>query len=191
MRKTLLITTALLGLGAGAAFAQTGRHTRPAATEAAVPGADEQAPPTTAYRGGVGSPLSTRATNLGTSKNRSELGSRLPNPDAANNTPEALLAAAQRALNQNKTGAAQEALERAETRVLSRTTDPSMANTPDNQAMVQNIAAARRALGANNIAAAKQAVQAAMAAPVPPTGPAVTTTYPANPPPMGAPARTY
>ena len=99
----------------------------------------------------------------------------LPDPNAPGSSPRDLLMAAQRALNQGKTGAAQEALERAETRVLSRTTDPSMAATPDQTSMVQNIAQARRALGARDTAGAKQAIAMAMDDRVPPRGPATTT----------------
>lgn len=130
------------------------------------------APPTTAYRGGAGSPLSTRATNLTPSARPEALGSRLPDPNAAGSTPRDLLEAAQRLLGQGRTGAAQEALERAETRVLSRTTDPSMASQPDQAAMVQNIAQARRALGARDVNGAKQAIAMAMDDRIPPRGPA-------------------
>ncbi len=165
--------------------------------EAAAPAVDDgSSPPTSAYRGGVGSPLSTQATNLAPS--RSAMGSRLPDPNAVGDTPQSLLAAAQRALNQGRTGAAQEALERAETRVLSRTTDPSLAGMPDEATMVRNLAAARQALGRRDIAGAKAAIQTALNAPIPPRGPAVTTTpayapYPApmvGQPPM-APIRAY
>lgn len=172
--------------------------------DAAAPG-DMAAPPTSAYRGGVGSPLSQRASNISPSDTRSELGSRLPSPNAANNTPQGLLTAAQTALSRNRTGAAQEALEQAETRVLSRTVDPSLANQPDTQAMVQHIGAARRALGSRDVATARAEIQAALGTPVPPTGPAVTTvTVPGTPmmgqpmmgqpmmgQPMGGPARPY
>ncbi len=141
---------------------------------------DASAPPTSAYRGGVGSPLSTKATNLTPSRGEA-MGARLPDPNASGNTPRDLLMAAQRALSQGKTGAAQEALERAETRVLSRTTDPTMAGTPDQAAMVQNIAQARRALGARDMAGAKQAIAMAMDERTPARGPA-TTTAPAGVP---------
>lgn len=141
-------------------------HTDPGAVD------DGAAPPTTAYRGGVGSPLSTRATNLTPSSRPEALGSRLPDPNAVGGTPRDLLEAAQRLLSQGRTGAAQEALERAETRVLSRTTDPSMASQPDQAAMVQNIAQARRALGGRDLNGAKQAIAMAMDDRIPPRGPA-------------------
>lgn len=186
MRKSLLLTAALLGLaGGGAAVpsaqAQPARRTGPAPADAY-----ENAgvvPPTSAYQGGAGVPLSPHASNIGPGTARSEIAPRLPNPDAPSNSPEALLRAAQRALSRGQTGAAQQALEMAETRILSRTTDPSMANQPDTAAMTQHIGAARRALGAGDRNGAQAEIQQALAAPVPPPGPAVTTTtvYPGQP----------
>lgn len=115
------------------------------------------------YRGGAGSPRSNRASNIAPSDTRSDIAPRLPDPASANSTPEGYLAAAQRALASGKTGAAQEALERAETRVLSRSTDPSMAASPADMPMVQQISQARRALAARDMAGAKSAINAAMA----------------------------
>lgn len=157
------------------------RPTARATPEVTAGGVEQAAPPTSAYRGGAGSPYSARASNTTSANTRSEVAPRLPDPDAAANTPEALLAAAQRSLRAGRTGAAQEALERAETRVLSRTTDPSMAGTPDQAAMVRHIGDARRALGNRNPAAADASISAAMASPIPPRGPTVTTTYPVDP----------
>lgn len=218
MRKYLLTTVAALGV-LGAMGVDTGALAQAAAPDAVAPAAsasparrhakvrrraavaaattaetvteDGSAPPTSAYRGGASVPLSQRATNIGSQTGRTEIAPRLPDPQAASNTPEALLRAAQRSLSQNKTGAAQQALEMAETRVLSRTTDPSMANTPDTSVMTQQIGEARRALGAGNRAAAQAAIAAALSAPVPPPGPAVTTTYPVQGPAPYAAPRTY
>lgn len=165
------------------------RRAAVAATTTATDGVtpDGEAPPTSAYRGGASVPLSQRATNNSTQAGRTEIAPRLPDPQAGSNSPEALLRAAQRSLSQNKTGAAQQALEMAETRVLSRTTEPSMAGAPDTAAMTQRIGEARRALGAGDRTAAQAAITAALAAPMPPIGPAVTTTtYPApGPAPIG------
>ena len=134
---------------------------RAPASQAQDTGAD--APRTGDYRGGAGSPSSTRASNIDRQDTRSEIAPRLPDPGAAANTPQALLQAAQRALASNRTGAAQEALERAETRVLTRSTDPSAAGTPDSGSMVQSIGAARRALAARDIPGARAAISAALA----------------------------
>jgi hypothetical protein len=114
------------------------------------------------YRGGAGSPMSTRTSNSTAANTRSEIAPRLPDPAAGANTPQSYLAAAQRALNSGRTGAAQEALERAETRLLSRSTEQSMAGSPDASPMVQQIGEARRALAARDTAAAKSAISAAM-----------------------------
>ncbi len=114
------------------------------------------------YRGGAGSPRSNRASNITTGDTRSDIAPRLPDPAAAASTPEGYLAAAQRSLNAGKTGAAQEALERAETRLLSRSTDPSMAASPADMPMVRQIGEARRALAGRDMAAAKAAISAAM-----------------------------
>lgn len=124
--------------------------------------ASADAPPTGAYRGGAGSPRSNHASNIAASNTRSDIAPRLPDPATASNTPEAYLAAAQSALASGKTGAAQEALERAETRLLSRSTDPSAAASPADMPMVQQIGQARQALATRDIAGARSAIRAAM-----------------------------
>ncbi len=147
------------------------------ASDTRVPAdAADGAPPTGAYRGGAGSPLSNQASNIDGRNTRSEIAPRLPDPGASSSDPAAYLAAAKRALQQNKTGAAQEALERAETRILSRTEDPAMASQPSTAAMARSISDARRALGNRDRAGAMRAIDMAMAAPVPAIGPATTTT---------------
>ena len=143
---------------------QAERPARPPARVARTtraPASDMDAPSTGEYRGGAGSPLSQAASNTSAANTRSEIAPRLPDPGAAGNTPEAYMAAAQRALAAGRTGAAQEALERAETRLLTRSTDPSMANTPDNTPMVQQITDARRALANRDTAAARAALGSA------------------------------
>ena len=137
---------------------QHGRGMTPASadTEADAPRSGE-------YRGGAGSPLSNTASNTGAANTRSEIAPRFPDPGSASNTPQAYLAAAQRALASGRTGAAQEALERAETRLLSRSTEPSMASSPDSAPMVMQIGNARRALSARDTAGARAAINAAMA----------------------------
>ena len=129
MRITMLMSAALLGASLAAANAQT--------TGAAGPAPADQyngVPPTSAYRGGAGSPFSNRASNITGNDTRSVIAPRLPNPDTTGDSPRDFLVAAQRALAAHQTGAAQEALERAQTRILTRSTDPSMANAPDNAA---------------------------------------------------------
>ena len=139
------------------------RRHRTAASDPAM-GADTEvsAPPSSTYRGGAGSPRSDHASNISASDTRSEIAPRLPDPATASNTPEAYLAAAQSALASGKTGAAQEALERAETRLLSRSTEPSAAASPADMPMVQQIGRARQALATRDIAGARSAIRAAM-----------------------------
>ncbi|MBV8914424.1 MAG: hypothetical protein JOZ05_15460, partial [Acetobacteraceae bacterium] len=103
-------------------------------------------PPTSAYQGGTGSPFSNRAANITGQDTRSVIAPRLPSPDANGDSPQAYLAAADRALARGQTGAAQEALERAQSRVLTRSTDPSLANTPDDSGLARAISDARLAL---------------------------------------------
>ena len=160
MRTMLIIGSAIVGLCAGPAFAQT----------SAAPGGQGKSE----YRGGAGSPSSTRASNINGADTHSEIAPRLPSPDAASNSPDALLKSAQQALNQGRTGAAQQALEMAETRALTRTVAPSSANTPDQGQMVQHISAARRALGQRDMATAKSEVGMALNTQMPPVGPATT-----------------
>jgi len=115
-------------------------------------------PPTSAYRGGAGSPFSSRASHIDRADTRSVIAPRLPDPDASANSPQAYLAAAQRALARNQTGAAQEALERAQTRILTRSTDPSQANVPDDSGIARAITDARRALANRDTRAAQSII---------------------------------
>ncbi len=143
--------------------ASTARATPARAQRRAAPGDDGvDAPRSGDYRGGAGSPLSNNASNTGAANTRSEIAPRLPDPNAAANTPEAYLSAAQRALAAGRTGAAQEALERAETRILTRSTDPSMAASPADMPMVQQISQARQALANRDVAGARAAIATAM-----------------------------
>ena len=160
MRTMLIIGSAIIGVLASPAFAQS------SVTSGGQGGTD--------YQGGAGSPRSTRASNITGSDTHSEIAPRLPSPDAAFSSPDALLRAAQQALNQGRTGAAQQALEMAETRALTRTVAPSVASTPDQGQMVQHISAARRALGQHDMTAAKSEIGMALNTPVPPVGPATT-----------------
>ncbi len=77
--------------------------------------------------------------------------------------PAQLLSVAITALQQGQTGLAQDALERAETGALIRSTPPSVAGLPDGSPLIQNITAAREYLGAGNLAQAQQTVTLAMA----------------------------
>ena len=108
-------------------------------------------------------PASTRASNTGARGTRGEIAPRLPDPNVDSNSPESFLAAAERAIRARQTGRAQEALERAETRLLTRSVEAGMADTPANSPAVQHIGEARRALGRGDRTTALQLIQAAQA----------------------------
>jgi len=106
-------------------------------------------------------PTSPRASHLNASTARGEVAPRLPDPATSANTPEAFLAAADRALSRRQTGAAQEALERAETRLLDRST-PQGADATSTDPRVRQISDARQALAHRDVAGARSLIQAAM-----------------------------
>ncbi len=147
MRLVSLASACLLA-GSVAAYAQAPRGPAPADQYGGVP-------PASAYRGGAGSPFSNRSSNIDPADTRSEIAPRLPEPDAGGNNARAYLLAAQRALAQGRTGAAQEALERAQTRILTRSTDPALAAVPEDGGMTRAITEVRMALGHNDLAGAR------------------------------------
>jgi hypothetical protein len=90
----------------------------------------------------------------------------LPVPPIDENAPpSAFLQAAQTAIAANRTGEAQEALERAESRALDRSVRPSKVGQPSRQPLVQQIAQAREALGAGDRQHAVSLIEAAIANP--------------------------
>ena len=159
MRHTLLASAALLGLAVAVpAFAQTAQDTTtpPAASApAAAPaaGTTGNAMPMRPHMMGA------QASNIGASDTRSDIAPALPvpplGPDA---TPQQFLSHAQMALQQHRSGEAQEALERAETRLLDRSTMPSAADQPDMAPMVKQIAQALDALGRRDWPQANQLI---------------------------------
>lgn len=104
----------------------------------------------------------TTSSNMSPADTHSLLAPSLPAPDTTADTPEAYLAAARAAIAANQTGAAQEALERAESRALDRDVAPSAADHPVTGPLIDNIEAARAALAAGNGAGAIAAIDAAL-----------------------------
>lgn len=97
---------------------------------------------------GNSTPASGRSSNISQADTRSEIAPRLPMPNVGPNADaQQYVSAARRALQQNRTGAAQEALERAETRLLDRSTQADVGGMPASDPMVKQIADAREALG--------------------------------------------
>jgi hypothetical protein len=153
MRHVSFLSAALLLAGLTPAVAQYAGQAEPRPTY--------QGP---TYQGGVGAPFSPNASNIDGADTRSDVAPRLPDPDANGDGPRAYLAAAQRALADHQTGAAQEALERAQTRILTRATDPTLADTPDTRGVTRAITDARHALANHDIPRA-QAILAQVLAP--------------------------
>jgi hypothetical protein len=164
MRTTLFSTAATLGLLlAVPAMAQTSPQsaTAPAADSQAVTGAR----PGNVIGTGNSLPTSSNASNISRGDTHADIAPRLPVPAISDNAdPRQFLSVARQALQRNQTGAAQEALERAETRLLDRSTSPENMNAPDQGPMIQQITDARQALSRGDKSHALQVISAAMAA---------------------------
>lgn len=148
----LMHVAALAAIGACLGMTEPAGAQRPAG---AAP-ADEYrgVPPASAYRGGAGSPFSARASNITRGNSRSNIAPRLPDPEAQSDDVRAYVLAARAAIAHHRTGAAQEALERAQTRALSRVTDPALAGRPDGSPISRALAEARLALAQNDLSRA-------------------------------------
>jgi hypothetical protein len=110
-------------------------------------------------------PVTRPASNTTPYDARSVIAPALPVPLVPSaDPPFAFLTAARSAVVVGRTGKAQEALERAETRLLDRNLPSAAAAVPDNQQAVLAIGAARRALAAHDRQAAIIAIDDALAA---------------------------
>jgi hypothetical protein len=125
VRPLLMTSTMLVALAAAPAFAELSPVT------------------------GQPEPTSTVASNRDPSNTRSEIAPALPAPPVEG--PRDLLMAPSQDIGSRRSGAAQEALERAETRVLDRGVPPSMANAPDDSRVVDLITQARMGRWATTI----------------------------------------
>ena len=147
-------------------------------------------------------PLDLRASNLAPADARSAVAPALPVPAVALSAPPlSFLEAARRALAGARTGEAQEALERAETRLLDGTAQPGVA-APSMVPALATTRAARQALAVHDRAGAAREIDAAIdalgasaaaaafpppvAAPTPlqPAAPMVVAAIPPGPPPV-------
>jgi hypothetical protein len=90
-----------------------------------------------------------------------ELANQLPTPRPATHTISAMLTVAVDALQAHHTGAAQEALERAETMALDRSVPQSEGRTQITDPLVTDIYESRQALGARNMSGALHSAEAA------------------------------
>jgi hypothetical protein len=112
---------------------------------------------------GESGPASSQASNIDGDDTHSAIAPHLPRPMVGENAgPDGYLKAADRALAAHQTGAAQQALEMAETRLLDRSTAPDAASQPDQSPRIAAVAAARKDLAAKNWAGARRAIQEAM-----------------------------
>lgn len=111
---------------------------------------------------GPGEPESRHPSNIDRADTRSEIAPALPMPPVRGNGPEAYLAAADRALARHQGGEAQEALERAETRLLDRSVPAGQGNMPERDPRLTQIHDARMALANRDWNAARQNIQQAM-----------------------------
>jgi hypothetical protein len=114
---------------------------------------------------GFSEPASSQASNIAPGDTHSTIAPRLPGAEASgvDETAMGQLRMAQRKLSAHRTGAAQEALERAETRLLDRSTPAGMTYTPTQNPVVRTVAQAREALGRNDLAGAQSLIAKAMA----------------------------
>jgi hypothetical protein len=185
-----LSATALIG---GTAAAQPAPQ--PAAPAPAMP-----APAATVRPGhvpGVGPsyPASGHSSNISPDDTRSVIAPRLPDPQAGEDTtPRQFLMDARAALVAGRTGEAQEALERAETRLLDRSTPQGAEGVASRNRRVAEIRNVLATLGAHNRAGAIQLIDQMLSeappprrAPAPYAGPGYRPAYP----PPGYPAPAY
>ncbi len=108
-------------------------------------------------------PRSDNAGNLNPQTTHSTLAPNLPAPPASDDL-QTLLLDAKASLQAGRTGQAQEALERAETRALDRSVVRGAERVPAGGAVVTQISAALQALGAGRIADAIALIDAAVPA---------------------------
>jgi hypothetical protein len=110
---------------------------------------------------GMSLPRSDTASNIGAQDTRSELAPNLPAPSATDDI-QTLLLDARHALQTGQTGAAQEALERAETRVLDRSVPQGEERVLAEDPLTAATGQARAALAAGDIQGAIRVIDAAL-----------------------------
>lgn len=111
-------------------------------------------------------PTSTVPTNTGPANTHTEWSPQLPTPAVGEDAPPAaFIKAAQASIAAGRLGEAQEAIERAESRALTRAVPPSVANDPSHQPLVKQLGQARQMLGSGDKVGALQVLTQAMANP--------------------------
>jgi len=110
---------------------------------------------------GMSLPRSDKASNLDAHTTSSSLAPNLPAPQAGEEI-QTLLIDARTALQAGRTGEAQEALERAETRALDRSVPAGDERFPAQDSLVHAISEARASLAAGNVAGAMAVITASL-----------------------------
>jgi hypothetical protein len=123
--------------------------------------ADTGARPGNEIGTGQSLPRSDKAGNLDAATTHSDLAPNLPAPVGADTVRDLLLAARQDLLA-NQTGAAQEALERAETRALDRSIPVGTEHIPAQDPLVAAVTQARGALAVGDTRGAARIVEGAL-----------------------------
>lgn len=124
------------------------------------PATDTGARPGNDIGTGMSLPRSNQAGNMNAATTKSEIAPNLPPPDGADSLAQ-LLAVARADLAANQTGAAQEALERAESRALDRSIPAGTERMPVQDPLVASITRARDALAAGDLRGAIAIIDAA------------------------------
>jgi hypothetical protein len=144
MRNTIMASAAILSLSLAPAYAQQQWAHQPGT--------------------GVSGPTSSTASNIDPADTHSDIAPHFQSPDVGPNAgPVGYLKAAETALDNHRTGEAEQALEMAETRLLDRSAPVGAANQPDQNGMVRKVSMARQALGHNDIKGARKAIALALA----------------------------
>ena len=144
-------TALIFLLLAGSAMAQP--YAPPPTNDGARPGND--------IGTGQSLPRSNQAGNINAATTHSELAPNLPAPVGVDSVPD-LLVTARQALAAGQTGAAQEALERAESRALDRDITLGTERIPDQSPEIAAISQARDALANNNLRGAMAIIDATL-----------------------------
>ena len=114
-------------------------------------------------------PSSDRASNTGADVNAPQIAPSLPLPSVDENaSPEELLHAARSAIARGRTGEAQEAMERAQTRLLDHSVPLFKTNQPSTHPAIPLISEALHALGAGDRAGAMAYLDKAIPLAIPP-----------------------
>ncbi len=171
--RTVALRAAAAAVPAAAGRQRPGPEANPAANPAALPPPGTTpgyvVPPYNEIGTGQSLPTSNQASNIDSADTRSLIAPRLPTPPVGEDAPfRAYLSSARQALASGQTGVAQEALERAETRLLDRSVAPSRANDPITGPVVQRLGQARHAIAAGDLGGAIGLIDSILGAGPPP-----------------------